>query len=52
MPEFAIMVGNPAKQIGWMSEAGEKMDFSQDTIFKCTKSSITYKLNANLVTEI
>ena len=52
VPDFAIMVGNPAKQIGWMSEAGEKMDFLEDTIFKCTKSGVTYKLYNNLVAEV
>ncbi len=52
VPDFAIMVGNPAKQIGWMSEAGQKMDFSNESVFRCTKSNVLYKLDKNLVFEI
>ena len=37
----AIMVGNPAKQIGWVSHAGEKLDRS----FKCPREGRQYKIN-------
>ena len=52
VPDFAIMVGNPAKQIGWISEAGQKMDFSNESVFRCTKSNVLYELDKNLVFEI
>ena len=30
VPDYALMVGNPAKQIGWMSEYGERLDFNSE----------------------
>jgi UDP-2-acetamido-3-amino-2,3-dideoxy-glucuronate N-acetyltransferase len=47
--DFAIMVGNPAKQIGWMSEFGERLVFNSDGEAKCNHSGKTYKLNNNNV---
>lgn len=41
IPHHALMVGNPAKQIGWMCECGEKLDENRNCI-KCKKS---YKVN-------
>lgn len=29
VPDYALMVGNPARQIGWMSEFGERLDFNE-----------------------
>ena len=52
VPNFAIMVGNPAKQIGWISEAGVNLDFSQTNKARCKKSNKTYQLTNNTVTEI
>jgi UDP-2-acetamido-3-amino-2,3-dideoxy-glucuronate N-acetyltransferase len=47
--DFAIMVGNPAKQIGWMSEFGERLIFNSVGEAKCNHSGKTYKLNNNKV---
>ena len=30
VPDFALMVGNPAKQMGWISEFGERLEFTND----------------------
>ena len=30
VPDFALVVGNPAKQIGWVGKAGSKLDQSKD----------------------
>ncbi|NQY75062.1 MAG: Gfo/Idh/MocA family oxidoreductase, partial [Candidatus Margulisbacteria bacterium] len=30
VPDFAVIVGNPGKVVGWMSEGGTKLDFSKD----------------------
>lgn len=49
VPDFAIMVGNPAKQIGWMSEFGERLIFNSVGEAKCNHSGKTYKLNNNKV---
>lgn len=53
VPDYALMVGVPAKQIGWMSEYGEQLDLpllgSGQT--KCKRSDITYYLNNNKLTK-
>ena len=54
VPSYALMVGVPAKQIGWMSEYGEKLDLpltgNAKTICKHTKQQ--YQLQGNEVTKI
>lgn len=52
VPDFALVVGNPARIIGWYSEAGEKLIFDKDGIAKCKRSGKTYKLENKLVVEI
>lgn len=44
VPAFALMVGNPAKRIGWVSESGEKLVFNQEGIAKCLDSNTSYRL--------
>jgi UDP-2-acetamido-3-amino-2,3-dideoxy-glucuronate N-acetyltransferase len=50
IPDFALVVGNPAKQIGWMSEFGQKLTF--DTYGKsiCSESGQEYELKNGKVT--
>lgn len=47
VPDYALMVGVPAKQIGWMSAYGEKLDLpiSGQGEVKCPNEQCTYKLN-------
>lgn len=52
VPDYALVVGNPAKIVGWMSEAGIKLKFDDNGIAKCEKSGRTYKYENNLVTDI
>ncbi len=52
VPDYAMMVGVPAKRVGWISEAGEKLQFNQQNEAICSKSNIKYKLENGLVTEI
>ena len=47
VPDYALMVGNPAKQIGWMSEYGEKLDFDEKGVAFCENTKSTYKLIGN-----
>lgn len=44
---YALVVGNPAKQIGWMSEFGHKLDFNEKGMAKCPESHENYKLEVN-----
>jgi UDP-2-acetamido-3-amino-2,3-dideoxy-glucuronate N-acetyltransferase len=49
VPDFALVVGNPARIIGWFSEAGKRLTFDADGIAYCEKSNKKYKLENNLV---
>ena len=52
VPAYALMVGVPAKQIGWMSEYGEKLDLplTGDGMATCPHTGKTYMLKADQVT--
>jgi UDP-2-acetamido-3-amino-2,3-dideoxy-glucuronate N-acetyltransferase len=52
VPDYALVVGNPAKQTGWMSEYGHKLNFNKEGIAVCPESQETYKLNAGTVTKL
>lgn len=47
--DYALMVGNPAKQIGWMSEYGHRLHFDKEGIAYCKESNQKYKLENDLV---
>ena len=46
---YALIVGNPGKQVGWMSEFGHKLTFNKDNIAYCPESKQSYKLENNKV---
>jgi UDP-2-acetamido-3-amino-2,3-dideoxy-glucuronate N-acetyltransferase len=52
VPDFALVIGNPARIAGWMSEAGQKLAFDKDGLAFCPKSNKHYRLENNLVREI
>jgi UDP-2-acetamido-3-amino-2,3-dideoxy-glucuronate N-acetyltransferase len=43
VPDFALVVGNPGKVIGWISEAGRKLNFDIEGFAFCDKSKKKYK---------
>jgi UDP-2-acetamido-3-amino-2,3-dideoxy-glucuronate N-acetyltransferase len=45
-------VGNPARLVGWMSEAGTRLAFDPDGIAYCERSRKRYKLEAGRVREL
>ena len=49
---FALVVGNPAKQIGWVGEYGHKLNFNESQIAICPESKQEYKLEDNYVKRI
>lgn len=49
---YALVVGNPAKQIGWMSEYGHRLDFDANNIAICPESKEKYKLENGHVHKI
>jgi UDP-2-acetamido-3-amino-2,3-dideoxy-glucuronate N-acetyltransferase len=51
VPDFAMVVGVPAKIVGWVSEAGKKLDFSKSERVFCEKSNKWYIFENNRVKE-
>ena len=49
---YALVVGNPAKQIGWVSEYGYRLEFDSAQIATCKESNQQYKLENNTVKRI
>ena len=49
VPPFALMVGNPARQIGWVSRSGQKLDFNADGLAKCPETDELYRLTDGIV---
>jgi len=49
---YALVVGNPSKQIGWMSEFGHRLNFNEEGIAVCPESGDKYLLNNNAVSKI
>jgi UDP-2-acetamido-3-amino-2,3-dideoxy-glucuronate N-acetyltransferase len=52
VPDYALVIGNPARQSGWMSEYGHKLKFDTSGIAVCEESKERYKLEKGIVTKI
>jgi UDP-2-acetamido-3-amino-2,3-dideoxy-glucuronate N-acetyltransferase len=52
VPDYALVVGNPARQTGWMSEYGHKLKFDPQGIAECPESHEKYQLKNNIVSKI
>ena len=46
---YALVVGNPAKQIGWVSEYGHRLVFNESGVATCLESEQEYSLQNNTV---
>ena len=44
VPDYALLVGNPARQLGWMSEYGHRLYFDNEGIAECPESHEKYQL--------
>lgn len=49
VPPYALLVGNPAKQIGWVSEYGHRLEFDETGSATCPESQQGYRLKNNRV---
>lgn len=49
---YALVVGNPSKQIGWISEYGHRLEFDNDNLATCKESGEKYILLDNKVSKI
>jgi UDP-2-acetamido-3-amino-2,3-dideoxy-glucuronate N-acetyltransferase len=52
VPDNALVVGVPGKILGWVSEAGKRLNFDKEGISYCEKSKKRYQLKDGTVTEI
>jgi len=52
VPPYALLVGNPARQQGWMSEYGHRLKFDAEAKAVCPESGEIYQLEANAVRKI
>lgn len=52
VPDYALLVGNPARQLGWVSEYGHRLNFDENGIAICPETNQKYKIQSNSVTRI
>ena len=52
IPPYALVVGNPAKQIGWMSEFGHRLEFDNNGEAICQESGEKYAIDKNVVSKL
>jgi UDP-2-acetamido-3-amino-2,3-dideoxy-glucuronate N-acetyltransferase len=52
VPAYALVVGNPARQIGWISEYGHRLKFNSEGIAICPESNEKYLLKNNMITKL
>jgi len=52
VPPYALYVGNPGKQIGWVSEYGHRLIFDENGEATCSESDEKYRMNENNVIKI
>lgn len=52
VPAYALVVGNPSRQIGWMSEFGHRLNFDESGEAVCPESGEKYRLENSRVTKI
>lgn len=52
VPDYALVVGNPAKQTGWMSEYGHKLQFNKDGFATCSESGEKYQIKDKTVIKL
>ncbi len=52
VPAYALVMGNPARQTGWMSEYGHKLQFGADGTAVCPESKETYRIENGKVSKL
>jgi UDP-2-acetamido-3-amino-2,3-dideoxy-glucuronate N-acetyltransferase len=52
VPPYALLVGNPAKQIGWISEYGHRLQFNESGLAFCPESRQQYFLKHQVVSRL
>lgn len=52
VPDYALVIGNPARQTGWMSEYGHKLIFDKEGLAVCPESNERYRLSNGQVSKL
>lgn len=52
VPAYALVVGNPARQIGWISEYGHRLNFNTEGLATCPESQEKYYFDGQNVTKV
>lgn len=52
VPDYALVVGSPARIIGWFSEGGERLNFDENGFASCKKSGKKYQLKNGTAQEV
>ena len=52
VPDYALIIGNPGKQIGWVSQYGHRLEFNEDLKATCPESGELYELKNDKVKRI
>lgn len=52
VPAFALVVGNPARQLGWVGEYGHRLHFNEQGLAICPESGQQYKISDNKVSRV
>jgi UDP-2-acetamido-3-amino-2,3-dideoxy-glucuronate N-acetyltransferase len=52
VPAYALVIGNPAIQVGWMSEYGHRLHFDEEGFAECPESGDLYELKLNQINKI
>lgn len=52
VPDYALLVGNPANQLGWMSEYGHRLKFDEKGLAECPESHEKYHLQGGKVIKL
>lgn len=52
VPSYALVVGNPARQLGWMSEFGQRLQFNDQGIAVCEESGEKYLFDSGEVKKL
>lgn len=52
VPDYALVVGNPARQTGWMSEFGHKLNFDKEGFAVCPEEGSKYQLKNGTVSKL
>ncbi|MCK5784582.1 MAG: N-acetyltransferase [Desulfobacterales bacterium] len=52
IPAYALVVGNPARHVGWMSEYGHRLNFDENGIAECPESKERYELKEEKVRKV